>query len=186
MAMCVEIEAKLKLARRPGGVGSHKQIIERLWKLGAKFVEEQLHRDCYFDDANATLTRTDKCLRLRFRRVGKIEKAFLTYKGAREKNQFKKRQEIDIEIGDGKAVEKLLSELGYKKALVIKKNRRVWQFGGCEIALDSLPLLGRFVEIEGRNDKAIAAVQKKLGLADLQHIRESYATLAAEKLSQKK
>jgi predicted adenylyl cyclase CyaB len=179
MAMCIEIEAKLK-------VGSHKQIIERLRKLGAEFIEKQLHTDYYFDDANATMTKTDRCLRLRFRRAGKIKKAFLTYKGAREKNQFKKRQEIDVEISDGKAVEKLLSELGYKKALVIKKSRRVWQFGGCEVGLDYLPLLGRFVEIEGRSDKTIAAVQKKLDLADLQHIPQSYATLATEKLRRKK
>ncbi len=178
MAMCVEIEAKLK-------VDSHKQIIERLRKLGAEFAGKQLHTDYYFDDANTTLTKTDRCLRLRFRRAGRTEKAFLAYKGAREKNQFKKRREIDIEISDGKSAVKLFSALGYKKALVIKKRRQVWQFGGCEIALDQLPLLGRFVEIEGRNENTIAAAQKKLGLADLQHIPESYATLAAEKLGKR-
>jgi len=176
--MCIEIEAKLRIA-------SHKKVIERLKKLGAKFVESQFHTDYYLDDAKSTLTKTDQCLRLRFRRSGKIEKTFLAYKGAREKGQFKKRQEIDLEISAGKAVEKLLSELGYKKVLVVKKSRQVWLFSGCEIALDRLPLLGKFVEIEGRNEKTIAAVQKKLGLADLQHIPESYATLVADKLHKK-
>ena len=178
MPMCVEIEAKLK-------VGSHQKIVKQLKKLGAEFTGEQFHTDCYFDDAKATLTKTDRCLRLRFRRAAGTEKTFLAYKGAREKGQFKKRQEIDIEISDGKSALKLLSAIGYKKALVIKKKRQVWQFGGCEIALDRLPLLGRFVEIEGRSDRTIAAVQKKLGLADLQHIPQSYAALAAEKLRRK-
>ena len=178
MAMCVEIEAKLK-------VSSHKRIIEKLRKLSAEFVEEQFHTDCYFDDADATLTKTDQCLRLRFRRAGGTEKAFLTYKGAREKDQFKKRREIDFEIEDGESAIKLLSSLGYKKMLVVRKNRLVWRFGGCEIALDRVALLGNFVEIEGRSDKIIAAAQKKLGLADLQHIPESYATMAAEKLRRK-
>jgi adenylate cyclase class 2 len=178
MPMCVEIEAKLK-------VRSHKKIIGQLSELGAKFLAEQTQKDYYFDNIGRTLTKTDRCLRLREQLINKSKTFSLTYKGAREKGKFKKRQEIETEISDGEAVEKLLSELGYKKVLVVKKSRQVWRFGGCEIALDSLPLLGRFVEIEGRSNRTIAAVQKKLGLAGLQHIPESYAMLAAEKLNRK-
>ncbi len=174
MLMCTEIEAKLK-------VDSHKEVIEKLDELGAEFLEEQLQTDYYFDDANRTLTKGDRCLRLRRQSVDDEEKVFLTYKGAREKDEFKKRQEIEIEIKDADSVEKLLSALAYEKVLVLEKRRRIWRLGGCKVALDELPLLGSFVEIEGPDDKKIADVQRNLGLADLPHITESYASLVAKK-----
>ena len=177
--MCTEIEAKLK-------VDSLQKTVEKLDGLGAEFLEEQLQTDYYFDDANTSLIKTDRCLRLRRLLVGKSERFFLTYKGAREKNDFKKRQEIEIEIKDADATEKILSALGYKKVLVFEKKRCIWQLNDCVIALDELPLLGNFVEIEGPNDRKIAEVQKDLGLSDLLHIPESYATLMEKKLHQSK
>ena len=174
MLMCTEIEAKLK-------VESHKEVIEKLAELGAEFLAEQLQTDYYFDDANRTLTETDRCLRLRQLLAGKSEKFFLTYKGAKEKDEFKKRQEIEIEIKGADSAEKLLSALAYEKVLVFEKKRRIWRLGDCKVALDELPLLGNFVEIEGPDDKKIAAIQRNLGLADLPHITESYASLVAKK-----
>jgi len=175
--MCTEIEAKLK-------VDSLQEIKRKLAELGAEFLEEQLQTDYYFDDANAALTKGDKCLRLRRQMVGRSEKFFLTYKGAKEKNEFKKRREIEIEVGDADSAQKLLSALGYEKVLVFEKKRRIWRLGDCVVALDELPLLGAFVEIEGPDDKTIADAQRNLGLANLSHIQESYAFLMDEKLRQ--
>ena len=175
--MCTEIEAKLK-------VDSLQEVERKLAELGAEFSEEQLQTDYYFDDANGTLKEGDRCLRLRRELAGKDERIFLTYKGAKKKDNFKKRQEIEIEVKDIDSAANLLSALGYEKALVFEKRRRVWRFGGCEVALDELPLLGSFVEIEGSDDEKIVSVQRDLGLADLQHIPRSYASLMAEKLRQ--
>ena len=173
--MAIEIEAKLK-------VDSHKQVIKRLKKLGAEFLSEHIQKDQYFDDVRQTLTKTDRGIRLRRQKSGNEEKIFLTYKGAREKDRFKKRQEIEMEITDGDSVEKLLSAIGYEKAIVFEKKRRVYRLGGCEVALDELPLLGSFVEIEGPDGEKIADVQKNLGLSNLPSIKESYAGLMAAKL----
>lgn len=175
--MSTEIEAKLK-------VESLEEIENRLDELGAEFLEEQLQTDYYFDDVNSELTKTDRCLRLRRQLVGKSEQFFLTYKGAKEKNEFKKRQEIEIKVGDADSAEELLSALGYEKVLVFEKKRRIWRLGGCEVALDELPLLGNFVEIEGPDDEKITDVQKNLGLANLPHIVESYALLMARKVQE--
>ena len=172
--MCTEIEAKLKVDSLP-------EIEHKLAELGAEFLAEQLQTDYHFDDANATLTKTDRCLRLRKQMVGKSESFFLTYKGAREKSNFKKRQEIEFEIKDADSARKLLSALGYEQSLVVEKKRRLWQLGDCEVALDQLPLLGDFVEIEGPDEEKIAIAQEKLGLSDLSHIAESYASLVAKK-----
>ncbi|MBA7707288.1 hypothetical protein ES703_116158 [subsurface metagenome] len=175
--MCTEIEAKLK-------VDSLQEIARKLAELGAEFLEEQLQTDYYFDDVNTTLTKGDRCLRLRRQMVGRSEKFLLTYKGAKEKNEFKKRREIEIEVGDDDSAEKLLSALGYEKVLVFEKKRRIWRLGDCEVSLDELPLLGDFVEIEGPDEEGIADVQRNLGLANLPHIGESYAFLMDEKLRQ--
>ena len=172
--MCTEIEAKLK-------VDSLGEIERKLNELGAEFLAEQLQTDYHFDDANTTLTKTDRCLRLRKQMVGKNESLFLTYKGAKEKSNLKKRQEIELEIKDADSVRKLLSALGYEQSLVVEKKRRLWQLGDCEVALDRLPLLGDFVEIEGPDEEKIANAQEKLGLSDLSHIAESYASLVTKK-----
>ena len=171
--MCIEIEAKLK-------VDSLLEVEQRLAELGAEFLAEQLQLDYFFDDSNATLTTTDQCLRLRRQSVEGSERFFLTYKGAKKKSNFKKRQEIEIEIRDAGSAQKLLSALGYEKVLVVEKKRRLWQLGGCTVALDQLPLSGDFVEIEGPNNEEIADVQRSLGLAELPHIEKSYAQLTKE------
>jgi adenylate cyclase class 2 len=177
--MATEIEAKLKVDSLP-------QIERKLSELGAEFLAEQLQTDDHFDDAIATLTKSDRCLRLRRQQVDGNERCLLTYKGAKEKSNFKKRQEIEIEIKDADSAEKLLLALGYEKVSLIEKKRRLWQLGGCEVALDRLPLLGDFVEIEGPDDERIADVQKSLGLADLPHIAKSYALLMKEELHRRK
>jgi len=173
--MYTEIEAKLKL-------DSLEEVKSKLAELSAEFLAEQLQKDYYFDDANSELTKTDKCLRLRRQLTGDNVKVSLTYKGAKEKGRFKRRQEIEIEVADLDSAAKLLSALGYEKVLVIEKKRRTWQLDECSVALDELPLLGDFVEIEGPDEGKIADVQRNLGLANLPHIGESYALLVTEKL----
>lgn len=171
--MCVEIEAKLK-------VDSLSVVERKLTELGAEFHAEQLQTDFLFDDANTALTMADCCLRLRRQSIEGGEEFFLTYKGAKEKSDFKKRREIEIEIVDAEAAQKLLSALGYEKVLVVEKKRRLWQLKECSVALDHLTLLGDFVEIEGPGNEEIADVQRSLGLAELPHIEKSYAQLTKE------
>ncbi|MHC4616943.1 MAG: class IV adenylate cyclase [Planctomycetota bacterium] len=175
--MHTEIEAKLK-------VESHQGTAAKLAELGAEFLGEQMQTDYYFDDAQRTLTAGDKCLRVRRVRTGRKEKIILTYKGPKEEHELKKRQEVEIEVKDRGAVEKLLSALGYEEGLVFEKKRRLWRLGECEVALDELSLLGSFIEIEGPDVKRVTDIQQCLGLEHLPHVPESYASLVAERLRQ--
>jgi len=159
--MCTEIEAKLKVDSLP-------EVEHKLGDLGAKFLGEQLQTDYFFDDVNAALIHADKCLRLRRQIVGKSESCFLTYKGAKEKSNLKRRQEIESEIYDADSIYKLLQALGYEQILIV----------------DRLPLLGDFVEIEGPGEEEITNVQNSLGLTDLPHISKSYASMLKERLQQ--
>jgi adenylate cyclase class 2 len=173
--MYIEIEAKLK-------VDSFKGIEKRLKALDAEFLRERLHTDAYFDDGKLSLRKSDSALRLRHQLIGKRDQVVITFKGPRREGRFKQRQEIQFEVNDGRLAEMFFEAIGYKKTIVYQKKRRAWHYGDCEVALDELPFLGKFVEIEGPGEKKIAAVQKKLGLEDLPHIRESYAALMAKEL----
>ena len=177
--MSVEIEAKLK-------VDSLEEIRKRLEELGAEFVAEQTQEDVLFDNADETLTKADSCIRLRKQTTNNRAKYILTYKGAKEKSSFKKRREIETEISNAESMRDIFLALGYDKKLVVEKKRGLWKYGGCEVALDHLKLLGDFVEIEGPNENAINDVQKILGLELIQPIPKSYASLIVDKLTEMK
>lgn len=174
--MYIEIEAKLK-------VDSLEEIAARLSNLGAEFCHRAVQTDCFFDDAQNSLTSADKCLRLRRELIDDEERIFLTFKGSREKSRLKKRQEIQIQLQDADAAEQLFGALAFERRLVFQKKRQLWRFADCAIALDELPLLGEFVEIEGPEEKKIADVQKKLDLAHLPHISDSYAFMMRRQLA---
>lgn len=173
--MYIEIEAKLK-------VDSFKGIEKRLKALDAEFLRGRLHTDAYFDDGKSSLRKSDSAMRIRRQLIGRKEQVVITFKGPKQKGRFKRRQEIQFEVGDARLAEMFLAAIGYKKTLVFQKKRRVWDYAGCEVSLDELPLLGCFIEIEGPDEKRIATVQKKLRLADLPHIPDSYAVLMQRKL----
>lgn len=172
-----EIEAKLK-------VDSLETVEHRLVECGAAFLRETIQTDRYYDTADREMTRTDKALRLRADSKGGRERFILAYKGPKEQDDYKRRAEIEVEVSDADATELLLDALGYVKALAFNKKRRLYQLRGCEVALDELPLLGVFVEIEGPDSDAIAGVQAMLGLSGSPHIMASYACMVGERLSE--
>ncbi len=174
--MHVEIEAKLK-------VDSLHEVERRLAECGASFLREVVQTDWYFDTADRELTRADKCLRLRIEKTALRERLILAYKGPKEKDDFKKRQEAELEVKDAATTESLLGGLGYQKALAFNKRRRLWSLRGCEVALDELPLIGAFVEIEGPDSGTIGQVQSMIGLSDVPHTADSYACLIERGLS---
>jgi len=174
--MYLEIEAKLR-------VPSFERVEECLRSQGASFVSEMVQTDSYFDTPDADLTRTDQCLRLRVETTGTAERLVLTYKGPKQSDDFKKRKEVNLDVTDAEAVETLLEALGYRRALAFNKRRHEWKLAGCLIALDTLPLIGTFVEIEGPDSRVIQSVQKTLALTDAPHVTDSYASLIDAELS---
>jgi len=175
--MAFEIETKLK-------VDLFDEIESRLRELGANFVDEKMQTDYYLDKDDRALTKSDSCLRLRVVRIDDDIFADITYKGAKQKSDVKKRQEIVLEVSDAETALAIFAAIGYEKQLVIEKKRRCYDFAGCEVLLDELALLGNFVEIEGPDEKMIASVQCQLDLSGLKHIEQSYAELMESKLAE--
>ena len=175
--MNTEIEAKIK-------VDSLKPIDRRLAELGAEF-QCRLHQmDCYFNDADDKLIGSGSGLRLREQCADNGKKILLTYKGPKQNAKFKTRTEIEIEVNDFDNMTGLLAALGYKKILEFEKQRRLWLLDGCQVALDKLPMLGAFIEIEGPDENAIAGVLQKLKLSHLPNIDQSYAEMMSSKLDE--
>jgi len=175
--MYTETEAKLKVA-------SLDEVAQCIERQGASLCSETIQTDYYFDTASGQLALSDQCLRLRIERQGEHASLVLTYKGPKEASDFKKRREVNLPVGDSDAVEALLEGLGYQTALVFNKRRRVWRLLDCEVALDELPLIGFFVEIEGPDSDAIARVRHVLNLGGAPHMMDSYASLIADRLAQ--
>ena len=175
--MCVEIEAKLK-------VDLLQPTEQRLADLGAEFRNQLVQTDYYFDRRQDSLLQADACLRIRNQSGGEKDSAYLTFKGPRQQAKFKQRREIEVVIEDAGAMGKLLDAMGFETELVFEKRRRVWRLDDCEVALDELPLLGCFVEIEGPDERKIADVQRRLNLADVPHIPQSYAALMRDRLAE--
>jgi len=171
-----EIEAKLK-------VDSLDAVEQKLRERTAAFLRKTVQTDIYFDTADRRLTRSDECLRLRSETIGRRARLILAYKGPKQQDDYKKRAEIELEVSDAGATELLLTALGYHKALAFNKKRRLWRLHDCEVALDELPLVGAFVEIEGPDSRAILHVQEILGLSHVSHTRDSYASLIDAELS---
>jgi len=171
--MGMEIEAKLK-------VDSLANVEQRLREIGGQFVSEQIQKDFYFDDAALSFASSDKALRLRQQTESGGQKLFLTYKGPKEKDSYKKRREIEVEVGNFDFTEQLLVALGYKRAVVVEKQRDLWIVSDCKVALDKIEQLGAFVEIEGPSDNSISQVQARLGLDNVPNITKAYVELIRE------
>jgi predicted adenylyl cyclase CyaB len=176
--MYLEIEAKLK-------VDSFESVEERLAERSASFISEMVQTDTYFDTTDGYLARTDQCLRLRAEATGDRERLILTYKGPKQADDFKKRKEVNLDVADAAGVQSLVEGLGYQKALAFDKHRREWRLGDCLLALDTLPLIGTFVEIEGPDSRMIRHAQEMLGLTDAPHVMDSYASQIQAELSRR-
>jgi adenylate cyclase, class 2 len=179
--MVHEIEAKLRYDR-------HEDLKKVLEGQSASFTGSRIQRDAYYDDESGTLAARGIALRLREERdTGNpaATRAVITFKGPLEDSKLKKRAEVNLEVAGGEKAELLLMCLCYHRVMVIEKKRSTWNLTGCEIALDELPLIGRFVEIEGPDEAAVDLTQQKLGLSGLVHIPLSYTRLIAAEVQRR-
>lgn len=173
--MAVEIEAKMRL-HNPDA------LITRLQELGATLTHQISETNSYFDTAEGTLKCTDQGLRTRVEvaNAGKPDEAItttITHKGPRTMGQLKSRLESELDVDNARDAAVLLGALGYHHVLSFEKRRIRYELDGCNVELDELPIIGRFIEIEGESEAAVIAVREKLGLSDEPIIRSSYIAM---------
>lgn len=173
--MAVEIEAKMRLQ-------NPEALIARLQELGATLTHQLSETNSYFDTAEGTLKCTDQGLRTRVEvtNAGKPDESItttITHKGPRTMGQLKSRLETELDVDNARDAAILLGALGFHHVLSFEKRRIRYVLDGCRVELDELPIIGRFIEIEGNSEEAVLAVREKLGLANEPLIRSSYIAM---------
>ncbi|HLD93183.1 MAG TPA: class IV adenylate cyclase [Anaerolineales bacterium] len=149
------------------------EIEKQLVKLGATLVQPRTHEyNLRFDTPSGDLGQAESMLRLR-RDAG----SHVTFKGPSSTlGGVLARQEIEFEVSNFSAAQKLIEALGYRSKFVYEKFRTTYALDGLKITLDEMPY-GPFVEIEGREAAAIQTAAKKLDLDWQQRLPETYVSI---------
>ena len=78
-------------------------------------------------------------------------------------DKIENQKEINLEINDFKKGVDFLKVIGCQQKSYQETKREIWRLDNVEICLDEWPFLEPFVEIEGKSEKEVKAVSKKLG-----------------------
>ncbi len=175
--MSNEVEAKLS-------VESFQPLRDALHTAGATYLGTVLQTDTYYDTPGGQLAGSDRGMRIR--RVELLDpgrgewdlRPQLTYKGPRKTGaDYKTRREIQTHFDAPYAMAEVLEVCGLAVSMIIQKRRSSYRLDSCMVELDELPIIGRFVEIEGPDEQTISSTCRALGL-DGQVIHDSYLRLA--------
>lgn len=170
--MPLELELKVK-------VQDFDAVRKALAASGAKHVGAVLETNSFFDTPDKSLLAQDKGLRLRRTRDQRTgeEHFVITVKGPAQLGPFKSREEAETDVDDGARAASVLQALGFLPELSFEKRRESWTLDGCKIELDELPILGRFVEVEGPDEPTVQRVRERLGLSNLPSIKTGYISM---------
>lgn len=176
--MPLEREAKMQVA-------DHDPVRARLSQVGAQQTSSIRQIDSYFDTEDRSLLAAGQGLRIRrvqslLRRESSPSR--VTFKGGRQQGVLRTREEFELSVSDAESMEMILVRLGFVRVLRFEKRRHTWQLDGCEVALDELPRLGKFVEIEGPGELEVMAVRQKLGLEEAPLLTSSYVAMLSHRL----
>ena len=106
-------------------------------------------------------------------------RGFLTYKGSpRPEGIFKTREELEIELEDGKIMLQVLERIGMRVCFRYQKYRQEYAVEGVRVAVDETPI-GNYVELEG-SEEEIRNLARRMGIAESQFLRFSYYSLYLE------
>ncbi|HEX8985521.1 MAG TPA: class IV adenylate cyclase [Bryobacteraceae bacterium] len=162
-----EIEIKLPLA---GAAQGRKLLRAAGFRVSRRRVFE---RNALFDTAAGELRRSRVGLRLR--KCG--SRAILTFKGPPRPGRHKDREELEIDLGDGRTFEQILARLGYSPTFRYEKYRTEYarERSTGRVMLDETPV-GVFLELEG-SPGWIDRTARALGFSESDYITDSYASL---------
>jgi predicted adenylyl cyclase CyaB len=166
-----EIEVKIKSTKQ-----EHERVAKQLVKLGFKKIKSVNEMNILYEHPSIPLKSIGNVLRVRH-----ADKTTMTFKGKKfqNKNGLKIREEFEVEFSEGKEIENILTALGFKPGMVIKKKRTMYRKATTEVDLDILPALGYFIEIEG-TETAILKTLKALNLETKERLTQGYAQLIRE------
>ena|SRR3989339_234099 len=96
-------------------------------------------------------------------------------------NKIRDQKEILLEVSDFTKARQFLTAIGCRKKAFQESKREIWQLDNVEITVDEWPFLEPFVEIEGKAEKPVKSVCRKLGFDYSKALFCSTDTLYANK-----
>ena len=175
--MEIEIRAKVE---------DPNKIKDTLSQLGAKLVKNVRQTDRYYG-AICLYKKLNYTFLLRVRYQG--NKAFLTYKGAKQKKPGI-WEEYELPLSQPAEMEKMLKEMGMDLVVEVNKHRLEYTLDEFTICLDSIKGLGTFIEVELQASDRIPSKQvktklqkflKTLDIKEEDLIHHGYVTLLLRK-----
>lgn len=169
--MAREIEIKLAI--------KDKKQLERILKICKSKTNEDspeiFQRDEYFDTSDGLLKREDLTVRLRtlndsIKIAVKSPRVFIS-------DKTHSRVEIEFTVPDEKDIRQEIANHNLIVTAIIEKLRQSFHFNNVFVAIDKLPFIGKFIEIEARNPESINNMMKFLGLHEDNAVRENYTEL---------
>jgi adenylate cyclase, class 2 len=186
--MAKEREIKLRIEDSPA-------LRRALAKLGARVVKPRVHeRNIIFDTPESALAKKEQLLRIRTEvPAGQRQKggshSVLTFKrpivaaaSGSKAERHKVREEIELEVSDGKALARIFEGLGMRASFQYEKFRTTFRFPplrrwakGLLLELDETPI-GVFLELEGPAS-AIDRAAQALGFEKRDYVVANYMDL---------
>ncbi|WP_455464499.1 class IV adenylate cyclase [Candidatus Hodarchaeum mangrovi] len=158
----MEVEIKIPLNTQ----NSQNQIIKNLIKKLGKPISQVIQKDCYFQSPIENFWDTDRALRIRDTIFpSKTILSELTYKGPKQGDSLKIREELNVKIRNSKTAYLILERLGFYHFKTIKKSRISWKYDLMTISFDVVENLGQFLEIEllqAKKSMDIEFIKKKI------------------------
>ena len=152
----------------------------KLYKCGTLCTPWHFEHNTVFDTPEGSLRAQGFLLRLRT-----APKNTLTLKrplapAMYASQHVKHLEEIESEISDTDAAQRLFEALGYRIMLRYEKFRSIWLVSTCKVFLDNLPF-GKFIEIEG-TESTIFETAQALGLDPKSASAQNYHQLFKQHL----
>lgn len=161
-----EIEVKFLLK-------DYSVLMQKISDLQLPCSQERIHEfNLRYDLPDGSLVAKKQVLRLR-----KDTQARLTFKGPGIMEQdVLTRKEIEVEVSDFDATNRLLQALGYQVIMMYEKFRANYLMDKLVLSVDETPL-GLFIELEGESPAQVRRAADALGLDWDARINFSYSAL---------
>lgn len=170
-----EMEIKIQI----GSEEQFQKIFDGCTALCGPPVSHVLQLDEYYDTPDGQLRKQDLVIRIR----SNGGKKTIALKSPRVElpSGINHRIELEFLSAAEENVHEQLTGQGLNPHECAEKERWTFIYKNCEIALDKLPFIGSFIEIEGPSENEIHEMVHLLSLSENQVVRKNYGELMKAK-----
>ena len=144
-----------------------EDIRQRLKKIGALHKETVLQRNQMYDYPDHRLYETQDGSYVRLRQIINLanskSKGLLTHKKTISRQKYKIAEEIESSVGDLKAMDTFLKEMGLIQTRLDEKVRESYSYKNICIEIDEWAGMPPYLEVEGQSEADVEIGLKALG-----------------------